>query len=336
MRSVIAFAFLLALAACGPQPVKPVSTLKQLTKAEGLGAMWPVMLQHCLRDPACDPAGDFGDGAGEASDMVGDVMWFAQTKDKVKEGGADYGGRILLNFTGFGGTGGEAGRPMTLDEVPSSLSAQQQRTTWLTIEYRQPGDKSEPYFFALRTAALALSAHGLEKDQAQETKAQLTGDYIAGLDHGDGETTGLKVEIVAGKKTVFTGYSIGLSAGMKPEKGTPAWAFDPWHIYVSANLRDEADRLAPVMKAIRAGEPLGVRITDPHGRVALETGIGTKDAAEALKAAEAALADPLIATPLAERCRPVLFGNPKAQKTPATLCDDRTTSMRAAEEARKR
>ncbi len=78
---------IILVAACGPEGKARAASDAVVADAPNPGAAWPLMLQHCLRSPACDPTADFGKGAGQASGLAETVTWFAETSDVVKGGG---------------------------------------------------------------------------------------------------------------------------------------------------------------------------------------------------------------------------------------------------------
>ncbi len=307
------------------------------------GSLWPILLQHCLRNPSCDPMGKFGEGAGRASGVAGAVTYFVESADVVREGGKDYGGRITLSMIGPRGYGGKAGRPLTLDETPSDLRATRNRESWLSIEYRAPSGVPVPYFLAFRSAQLALTVPGLETAKTQAAMMNRTGDFIAGLSwgkRGSHETDGAKVEIKDRAGVLLTGYSIGMpSDSPSPNAEAVARGFEPWSFYVSRNLRDDHAELAGLMKAIEAGETLSMVVSAPDG-VILRDSIYTGGYADALKEASAAMMDPKLALAIPERCA-AFIGKGTADwaalnVSPAErTCDPRTPAQRQAIEAVK-
>jgi hypothetical protein len=98
-------ALALALAACGPPAGTPRRTEASEVAAGHPEAarLWPALLQHCLRNPDCDPMSRFSEGAGEASGVVGSATWFAAIEDAPGEG------RILISLHGLRGQGGARG-----------------------------------------------------------------------------------------------------------------------------------------------------------------------------------------------------------------------------------
>ncbi|MBI1362338.1 MAG: hypothetical protein GC155_18845 [Alphaproteobacteria bacterium] len=269
------------------------------------GSLWPILLQHCLRNPSCDPMGKFGEGAGQASGVVGAVTYFVESADVVKEGGKDYGGRITLSMIGPRGYGGKAGRPLTLDETPADLRATRKRESWLSIEYREPSGTPEPYFLAFRSAQLALTVPGADTAKTQAAMMNRTGDYVAGLTWAGAanhDADGAKIEIQGKAGVLLTGYSIGMPSDTpSPNEEAVARGYEPWMFYISRNLRDDRAELAGLMKAIESGETLSLVISSPGG-VILKDSIYTVGFSDALKAASAAMTDPKLALAIPERC----------------------------------
>jgi hypothetical protein len=313
------------------------------------GVLWPILLQHCLRSPSCDPMGRFSEGAGQASNIVGAVDYFVESADVVNEGGKDYGGRITLSMIGPRGDGGPAGRPLTLDETASDLRGPRNRQSWLSIEYRAPSGEPEPYFLAFRSAQVALRVPGVETLKTQDAISNRTGDYVAGLSWGKGATTkegdgqdraGAKVEIKGKAGVLLTGYSVGLPLGGKvKDEEAVRRGFEPWSFYVSRNLRDDKAELAGLMKAIASGETLTLVVSAPNGLI-LRDAIYTTGYAAALKEASAALKDPRLSQPITQRCAPYIGQGTTAWNTldvaPADhTCDPRSSGQRQAADAAK-
>jgi hypothetical protein len=308
------------------------------------GVLWPILLQHCLRSPSCDPMSRFSEGAGQASGVVGAVAYFVESADVVKEGGRDYGGRITLSMIGPRGDGGPAGRPLTLDESASDLRGPRNRQSWLSIEYRAPSGEPEPYFLAFRSAQLALKVPGVEGLKTQDAISNRTGDYVAamswGKDAAGGDASGARVDIKGKAGVLLTGYSIGLPLGGKvKDEEAVRRGFEPWSFYLSRNLRDDRAALDGLMKAIEAGETLTLTVSAPDGLI-LRDAIYTMGYAAALKEASAALKDPLLAQPLTQRCA-AYVGKSAAdwnslEASPASrTCDPRSPAQRqAADKAR--
>ena len=320
-----------ALAACEPAKEK-VGALKVTEGAPDPGALWPVMLQHCLRSPSCDPMSDFGQGVGQASGRVDQADFFVETAGVVKEGGQDYGAALTLSLYGIRGEGGAAGRPLSIDEAPLNLRANKARRSTLSIEYRTPGGgKPEPYFLTFHSAQLVLTVPGVEKGKSQEEIASITAAWIEGLTWPSGDT-GAKIEISGKGGALYTGYSAGIGVFESIEtEDAVRRGFEPWWLYAPRNLRDEP--LPGLMKAIEAGDTLSLKVTAPDGGVMLSDAFYTGGYSEALRHATAALADPEIGRPIQERC--VRFADEKdefwkiADVAPALLvCDPRTLEQK--------
>lgn len=337
MRMIAAgFAGLVLAAACGPEGPKSAASERVVAASDNPGAMWPLMLQHCLRSPNCDPMSDFGQGAGQASGVAGQVNWFVESAGVVKEGGQDYGASIKLSLHATRGRGGAAGRPLTIDETVSSLRGTNARRTTLTIEYRTPGGGApEPYGLALMSAQLKLPASNLKAAKSQQALADMTGAYVDAMKWPDGEG-GAKIEITGKAGVVFSGYSWGMAAAdLRDDKDALERGFEPWVFYVPRNIRDEP--VAALLEAIDAGETLGLRITAPDGGVMLSDAIYTAGYAGALREATQALADPELARPIAERCARFETERPEFWKTADVtaalrVCDPRTAEQRQREE----
>jgi hypothetical protein len=300
----LAFALMILAAACGPEGKARAASDAVVANAPRPGLVWPLMLQHCLRSPDCDPAADFGKGAGQASGLAETVAWFAETKDVVKEGGQDYGAALTLNAYGARGSGGGAGRPLTIDELPDSLNGANAKRSTLSIVYRTPGGGApEPYGLAFRSAWVELTDKTLD-----EARLEISG------------TAGVLLSETAG----------AMPAKEEPANGERA-AVTPMVFFYPRNLRD--DPLAKLMEALITGETLSLRLTAADGGVILQDAIYAFGYDTALKRATDSLADPEIAKPVSERCQ--RFASQKdafwkiADVTPALLvCDPRTPEQR--------
>ncbi len=299
MRMITGLA-VLVLTACGPDGPQRVASDKVAEKAADPGAMWPVMLQHCQRSPSCDPTSDFGQGAGQASGLVGAVVWLTETKDVVKEGGQDYGAAITLSLYAQHGIGGPAGRPLTIDESPDSLRGADARRSTLSIEYRTPGGGApEPYFLAFHSAQLALA---------------------------DAKIDEAKVEIRGKAGLLYSGDAAGMESAADSKSDLKPLVF-----YAPRNLRDEP--LPALLAALSAGETLSLKVTARDGALMLSDAIYSIGYDSALAQATAALADPEISRTILERCErfakePDSFWK-IADVTPALLvCDPRTSEQR--------
>ncbi|MDZ4762381.1 MAG: hypothetical protein SGJ21_15060, partial [Alphaproteobacteria bacterium] len=112
MRRVSLLLLLLGLPACEPTYMPKRSLSGQVARDHpDAGALWPVLLQHCLRAASCDPMSNFGEGAGQASGIIGSTTYFVETAKAVREGGRDQGAAITLSLQADRGRGGQAGRP---------------------------------------------------------------------------------------------------------------------------------------------------------------------------------------------------------------------------------
>src|SRR6185503_14955983 len=156
--------------------------------ADDPGALWPLVLQHCVRSPNCDPHEDFGQGEGQASGVVGQAAYFVESADVVKEGGQDYGASITLSLYATRAQGGKAGRPLTIDEGPDDLRATNARRSTLSIEYRTPGGGApEPYFLTLHSAQVALTVPDIAKATTRDGIVKATEDFVQRMTWPNGE-----------------------------------------------------------------------------------------------------------------------------------------------------
>lgn len=268
MRIVLGLG-LLILSACGPEGPKRVEADKVVEGAADPAAAWPVMLQHCLRSPHCDPASDFGKGAGQASGLSGSLAWFAETKDVVKEGAQDYGAAVTLSVFGTRGVGGGAGRPLTMDELPNSLAGSNAKRSTLAIEYRTPGGGApEAYGLQFRSAWLTMAS------PIDEATLEITGQ---------------------------AGVLLSTTAGAMPaEDATVAKGLNPVTFFYPRNLRD--DPLPALVAALAAGETLSLKLVASGGGVLLQDALYAHGYDGALVQGANALADPEIARTIEDRC----------------------------------
>lgn len=305
MRTVISGFVVLALAAaCGPAGKTRAASDAVVADTHRPGATWPLLLQHCLRSLACDPVSDFGKGAGQASGLANTVAWFAESKDVVKEGGEDYGAALTLNAYGTRGSGGSAGRPLTIDELPDSLNGTNAKRSALSIIYRTPGGGApEPYGLAFQSAWVELGNKSLD-----EAKLEISGK---------------------------AGVLLSETAGAMPPREEPAngerAAVTPAVFYYPRNLRDE--QLPSLMAALMAGETLSLKLVAPDGGVILQDALYAFGYETALKQGTDALADPEIARPIAERCQPFAkqpdaFWKTADVSAALLVCDPRTPEQR--------
>ena len=293
----------LAAMACEPTAPKRAASDAVVANVENKGAAWPLLLQHCLRSPACDPMSNFGDGAGEASNTVGSVAWFAQVREKVGEGGQDYGAKAELSVFGVRGVGGKAGRPLTIDELPDNLGGARARRSALTIDYRAPSDVLEPY--------------GL----------QIISPFLTGVAPGVDEA---KLEIVGAEGVLFSVTANGMAAAETPVNGGYK-APGAMVFFASQNIRDEP--LPKLLAALAKGESLSFRLKAADGETMLQDALYADGYAAALEQASMALNDDGIGKPIVERCAP-LMSKPDtfwsvANILPASLlCDPRLPEQR--------
>lgn len=299
--SSLVLAFLLA--ACGPETPGRAASDKVVAGDTNPGASWPLLLQHCLRSPACDPSGDFGKGEEQASGLSGSVAWFAETDKRVAEGAQDYGAALTLSVFGNNGQGGPAGRTLTVDERPDTLAGVRARRSSLTITYRTPGSGTpEPYGLVFTSAWLVVPA-GMD-----EAKVEIAG------------ATGILLSETAG----------AMAAEEASRKATPK-GIDPIVFMFPRNIRDE--RVDTLLAALMAGETLSLKMYAPDGRLLLADALYAVGYEGALRGATDSLVDPEIAISIAARCerfmaRPDSFWK-IADVTPALLvCDPRTVEQR--------
>ena len=293
----------LAVTACEPAGPKRAASDAVVAGVADKGAAWPLLLQHCLRSPACDPMSDFGDGAGEASNSVGSVVWFAQVREKVGEGGQDYGAKAELSLLGVRGVGGKAGRPLTIDELPDNLGGARAKRSALTVDYRAPSDVLEPY---------AL---------------QVISPFLTGVAKGVDEA---KLEIVGSEGVLFSVMAGGMAAAETPVNGGYK-APDAMVFYASQNIRDEP--LPKLLAALAKGESLSLRLTAANGETMLQDALYADGYAAGLEQASAALNDDGIAKPVVERCAALMNKDDAfwrvAKVVPASLvCDPRLAEQR--------
>jgi hypothetical protein len=288
------------LVACGPEEPKSAGVAQALEEAAQPGALWPVMLAHCLRAPTCDPMADFGQGAGQASGLVDQVSYFVESAEVVKEGGEDYGAAITLSLFATRGQGGKAGRPLTIDETASDLRIAKARRSTLSIEYRAPGGAPEAYSLALMSPQIAFAAPERGNFKTQEEMTRASEAHVDAMRWANGER-GARMEIAAKSGVVFSGYSTGMpAADIFDAKAALRRGFEPWVFYFSQNIRDEP--LPALMAAIEAGETLGLKITAPDSGVMLQDAIYTAGYSQALREATEALTDPELGRTIPERC----------------------------------
>ncbi len=291
------------LAACGPEGKQRAASDAVVEDVADAGAVWPLLLAHCLRSPTCDPMSDFGDGAGEASNSVGSAAWFAASREKAGEGAEDYGARAELSLFGLRGSGGEAGRPLTIDELPDNLGGARAKRSTLTITYRTPSGALEPYFL------------------------QVISPYLTDLADGVDEA---KLEIIGKDGVLFAAMAGGMAAPVTPVNGGYK-APVSFVFYASQNIRDEP---APkLLAALAAGESLSLRLKAADGETMLLDALYADGYAAALEQAGAALKDPGLAQPIVERCKPLMSKDDAfwrvANVAPASLvCDPRLAEQR--------
>jgi len=302
MRALIGLS-LIALAACEPEMPAISDSVKVIEKAENKAVAQAFMRQHCLRSPACDPTTDYGQGVGQASGVAGSAAWFAETKDVVKEGGADYGAALTLSAYGTRAAGGPAGRPLTIDEAPDTFNGPKAKRSTLAVEYRTPGGGA-PEAYGLQF----ISPYITMTTPLEDAKLEIRGQ------------AGLLYEAEAGAMPV---KKEPVNGRVKPPEAVT--------FFVSRNLRDEP--LPQLMAALQAGETMSVKLLAPNGDLLLVDALYAYGYESALKQATDSLADPEIAKSVIERCarfasEPDAFWK-LADVTPALLvCDPRPPELR--------
>lgn len=292
----------LALTGCGPEERARAASDNVVAGVVDKGAAWPLLLAHCLRATSCDPMSDFGAGVGEASNVIGSVAWFAQSKERVTEGAQDYGAKAEVNLFGLRATGGKAGRPLTIDELPDNLGGAKAKRTTLSIDYRAPSGTLEPYGLQVISPHLTDLADGLD-----ETVLEIKG------------SAGLLFSATAGAMDVPV---TRVNGNYTPPKSTI--------FFFSRNLRDEP--LPQLLEAIAKGDTLSVRLVS-KGETVMVDALYTDGFGAALQQAGTAVNDPEIAKPVVERCARFADGPDEfwklADVTPALLvCDPRLTEQR--------
>jgi hypothetical protein len=326
-----------ALAACGPDPDMPlVADSHEVVEGHPQeGALWPILFQHCARTRSCDPMTHFSEGAGQASGYAGSATWFAETADAVPLDGARFGPRVILSFSVVSDQGGPGGRPLTRQETPANLRAPIARQTWLTVEYRRPGEGFAPYHVILRTAQLLIPLPGGPEEETREGLQARTEAAIRNWTwYGGGQGVRIEVSTADGER-LWSGYTTGFgSRAHLDAEESKALGAEPWFFDLSLSLAADRAAGAPLLAAIARGDVIRVHVASPDGMM-LTDYLRTDGSAQAMEDAENALADPAIALPLPERCLP-LVGSPPArwtekQASPAMrTCDARTPEQRRA------
>jgi hypothetical protein len=296
-RSSAALLCLLA-AACGPGTRAASDAV--VADVEDAGAAWPLLLRHCLSSADCDPMSNFGGGEGEASGYVGSVAWNAQTSARVSEDTRN-GERIVVSLFGVRGAGGDAGRPLRIDELPDNLGGQKARRSTLSIEYRVPAGTMQPYSLQFISPFLT---------DVLEEEARL--------------------EIVGANGVLFAAAARGAEPPPTPVNGnyTPPKSLV---FGLTRNLRDEP--LDGLMAALAKGETLSLKLMDGAGEIMLQDALYTDGYGAAVTLGRQAVNDPEAASGIAERCAR-LMGEPDtfwkvANVTPGLLvCDPRLPEQR--------
>jgi hypothetical protein len=326
----------LCAAACGPDDKPaPSAARQQIADNPAMAASWPLLLQHCLRLPSCDPMGEIGDGAGEASGQSGGVYWLALTPDAIGDGALDDGAAIHISIPGPRGQGGPAGRPMQVSEMPATLRARRDRNSWLTLVHRIP-DADAPRLVTLYIGTTHIALPVTDAASAR-TRPQLTGmtaDWLDALVWPDGQS-GARIEIIGQSGVLFTAHTSGLP-GDAQQTGEQVLkqGYEPWVFSVSHDLGETP--LPDLAAALEAGETLSLRVSTPDGAI-LTDAFYAGGYGGALARASASLSDPEIGKTIGDRCtrfadEPDTFWK-VANVTPALeVCDPRTPEQKLAAE----
>ncbi len=320
----------LAAAACGDHGDLPMRapSIRVAQDHPLADQLWPALLQHCRRNPSCDPMSDFGLGAGEASGIEGYSTWFAESP-AVLENGDEFGPRIRVSLSAYRGVGGDAGRPLALAEREANLRAFRDGQSRLTIEYRASGGKLAPYFFSVRTQQLVLGVPGVEPEMSREELVAASGAYVESWVWPDGER-GAEIELVADDEVVLRARSVGNPSrttwsGEEPEE----IGFEPWVFVAQGALGEEAG--AGLLEALTGDGFIKMTVRAPDQRVVFSDSFAAGGHEQALAAALEALRDPEARLALTERCAPfVAWDNDdwaRAEVSPAQKTCDPLTSF---------
>jgi hypothetical protein len=328
--------FVLCAAACGPDDAPaPPAVRQQIADNPGMAASWPLLLQHCLRLPSCDPMGEIGEGVGEASGQSGGVYWFALTPEAIGDGVLDDGGAIHISIPGPRGQGGAAGRPVAISEMPATLRARRDRNSWLTLVHRAR-DAAPPRLDTLHvmTTHLALPVPDAVSARTRPQLVGMTADWIDALVWPDGQS-GVRIEIIGQSGVLFTAHTSGLPGeAQQTSEQVLKQGYEPWVFFVSHDLREAPS--PDLSAALDAGETLSFRVSTPDG-VILTDAFYAGSYASAVARSAASLSDPEIAKTIGDRC--ARFADEAdtfwkvANVTPALeLCDPRTPEQKLAAE----
>jgi hypothetical protein len=301
LERLAAVGLLAILAGCDAGPERPRRAPAAAAFADrAAGANdWPILLQHCLKSPDCDPIRDLGDGAGEASGARRAVVYRARTSDG--------GDSAEISAFGWGGDGGDGGRPLSPEETPASLRFPTESRSWLTVRLSPGPTGLEPVSALLQSAhvRLADAVDGDAPDRAERVRkaAAATAAYHGGR--------GARIRLSRAGAALAEGFARGeASATLLTRDGSEALAFEPWRFRVVAPVTPA------LLEALVDGAPLDFEIRDGQDRLVLRDRVLTGGFSEAVAAAASALADPRIAEPVSKRCD----GWPAAASPAADLC----------------
>lgn len=291
----------LGAAACGDHGDLPVRA-PSIRVAEDhplADQLWPSLLQHCRRNPSCDPMSVFGLGEGEASGIAVYSTWFAESA-RVLENGATFGPRIRVSLGAYRGEGGDAGRPISPAEREANLRAYRDAQSRLTIEYRMPDDALRPYFASLRTQQVVLAVPGLDPEMSRDELVEATRAHVESWVWPDGGV-GAEVTLSADGATILAARTPGNPSrtvwrGEEPED----LGFEPWVFSVQQELDGAEDSV--LLAALKREGFIKLEVRAPDGALVFSDSFAAGGHEAALEEAMAALGDPLVGLPLTERC----------------------------------
>lgn len=261
--------------------------------------LWPSLLQHCRRNPSCDPMTAFGVGENEASGIALYSTWFAESAETLEDG-ARFGDRVRVSLHAYRGEGGEAGRPLEVSEREGNLRAYRDGLSRLTIEYREIGGAMTPVFASVRTEQVVFDVAGVVEMKRRDDILAATEAHVAGWTWPSGEQ-GVQIELSQGDATLLSGRTTGAASrttwkGEEPE----AEAYEPWTFVIQSKL--DGGLAPPLVEAVRGDGYVRMTVRTPDGGVVLTDSFAAGGHDAALAEARAALADPKIALGLPDRC----------------------------------
>lgn len=297
----LAFATLVGTAACDG-PGEKVVRAPAISVAEGhplADQLWPALLQHCRRNPSCDPMSTFGAGIGEASGISGFSSWFAERADVLSDGEV-FGDRIRVSLYAYRGEGGAAGRPVRVSEREGNLRAYRDGLSRLTIEYRRTAGVLVPYFASVRTQQVVFDVPGVAQLNERSEVLAATAAYVENWVWSDGGQ-GAEIELSIGGRTVFVGRSTGGgSRTVFADEEVETIPLEPWTFVVQEELAGRHENA--LIDALSGDGFVRLMVRAPDGGVVLEDSFAVGGHVDALAEAEQALADPKIDLALTERC----------------------------------